>query len=108
MCCASARRSPPARRSLVGLECIDPGARIRTGSIIFATGTTQQGHGIGHVTAVTFSPTTGTQIGLALLSGGPARLGEALIAAFPVQDETTRVRVVSPVFLDPDGARLDA
>jgi sarcosine oxidase subunit alpha len=98
----------PARRSLIGLKCIDPGARIRSGSIIFATGDAQRGHGIGHVTAVTFSPETGTQIGLALLSGGLARLGETLVAAFPVQNETTRVRVVSPVFLDPDGARLNA
>jgi sarcosine oxidase subunit alpha len=98
----------PARRRLVGLECIDPGMRLRTGSLLFAESAPLQGHGIGHVTAVTFSPETGKQIGLALLSGGTTRLGETVVAAFPVQNETVRARVVSPVFIDPEGVRVDA
>lgn len=96
------------RRSLVGLESLDPGKRLRTGSILYAEGAPQHGHGIGHVTAVTYSPETGKHIALALLSGGQARIGETVVAAFPVQGDTARARVVSPVFVDPEGARPDA
>jgi heterotetrameric sarcosine oxidase alpha subunit len=97
-----------ARRSLVGLECLDPGKHLQAGGIVFAEGAKLQGHGIGHVTAVTFSPETGKQIGLALLSGGAGRIGSTVVAAFPVQNEAVRAQVVSPVFIDPEGARLDA
>ncbi|MFC0012559.1 sarcosine oxidase subunit alpha family protein [Devosia nitrariae] len=98
----------PDRRRLVGLQCLDAGRQLRTGSILFSEGAPQRGHGIGHVTAVTFSPETDKQIGLALLSGGPERIGETMLATFPVRNEMVRVRVVSPVFVDPDGARIDA
>jgi sarcosine oxidase subunit alpha len=98
----------PARRSIVGLECLDAGVPLRTGSILFAEGAPHTGHGLGHITAVTFSPTSGKQIGLAMLSGGSARLGETMIAAFPVGGVSMRVRVTSPVFIDPEGARIDA
>lgn len=95
------------RRQLVGLESL--AARpLRTGAILFADGAPRRGHGIGHVTAVTFSPETGKHIALALLSGGAARHGETVVAAFPVAGESDRAKVVPPCFLDPDGGRLDA
>ena len=98
----------PARRQLVGLESLEADVPLRTGSILFADGAPQRGHGIGHITAVTYSPATGKHIALALLSGGPSRLGETVVAAFPVKNLSVRARVVSPVFLDPEGTRLDA
>jgi sarcosine oxidase subunit alpha len=96
------------RRQLVGLESLESGRTLRTGSILFADGAPQRGHGIGHVTAVTFSPERGKHIALALLSGGAVRQGETIVAAFPVAGDSTRAKVVPPCFLDPDGERLDA
>jgi sarcosine oxidase subunit alpha len=98
----------PSRRSLVGLVCLDPQKRLRTGSIVFAAGVRHEGHGIGHVTATTLSPETGKQIALALVAGGMSRLGQSVVATFPVTGEVVNARVVSPVFLDPAGVRLDA
>ncbi len=96
------------RRQLVGLESLEPGRALRSGAILFAEGSPHRGHGIGHVTAVTFSPEAGEHIALALLSGGTSRLGETVVAAFPVGRESTRARIVAPCFLDPEGQRLDA
>ena len=58
----------------------------------------------GWVTSACFSPTLGRQIALGVLRGGRERLGETVT----VCDEEDRVaaRVVSPVFYDPDNARL--
>ncbi|HEY9348095.1 MAG TPA: hypothetical protein VIQ53_22410 [Inquilinus sp.] len=50
----------------------------------------------------------GHWIGLGLLSGGPARIGETLRACDPVRGEEVAVEVVSPVFHDPEGERLRA
>ena len=97
----------PARRQLVGLECVTPGGRLRSGAILFNEGAPQVGHGIGHITAITYSPDLGRHIALALLTGGSSMIGRTVIAASPVHGETTPARVVSPAFLDPQGTRLD-
>jgi heterotetrameric sarcosine oxidase alpha subunit len=98
----------PGRRRLVGLECLEPGKRLRGGAILFASGETAAGHGRGHVTSVTYSPTLDRYIALALYEGGLSHEGEEVVAAYPVKRESTRARIVSPVFLDPEGERLRA
>jgi methylglutamate dehydrogenase subunit C len=98
----------PNRRRLVGLECLERDGRLRSGAILFEERAPLAGHGVGHVTAVTYSPELGRHIALALLSGGASMIGRTVIAASPVHREATAARVVSPVFLDPQGARLDA
>jgi heterotetrameric sarcosine oxidase alpha subunit len=98
----------PSRRQLVGLECLKPDDRLRSGAILFAEGAPRVGHGIGHITAVTYSPDLDRHIALALLAGGPSMLDRTVISASPVHGEATPARVVSPAFLDPQGTRLDA
>ncbi len=94
------------RWSLVGIECLDAGARLRGGSILFAAGDAIAGHGRGYVTSVTFSTVLGRTIALGLYQGGLRHRGEEIVCAFPLKDETVRARIVSPVFVDPEGTRL--
>ena len=94
------------RWSLVGLECLDAGARLRGGSILFASGDAIAGHGRGYVTSVTFSTVLGKTIALGLYQGGLRHRGEEIVCAFPLKGETVRARIVSPVFIDPEGTRL--
>jgi len=96
------------RRRLVGLQPVEPGARLRAGALVFPDGAPVEGHGIGHVTSVTWSPTLGHYVALALVAGGPAREGEIVAAASPVHGEHVRVQVVPGVFLDPEGERIHA
>src|SRR5215211_5781996 len=57
------RRRPalidPDRPSLVGLECLEAGKRLRPGAFLFAAGDAIAGHGRGRITSTTFSPTFG-------------------------------------------------
>jgi glycine cleavage system aminomethyltransferase T len=58
---------------------------------------------------VTESPSLGHWVGLGLLRGGLAAWqGRELIAADPIRGRSTRIKVVAPHFLDPEGARLHA
>jgi methylglutamate dehydrogenase subunit C len=104
------RRRPafqaPDRQRLVGLECIEEGKRLRGGAILFLPGEKPYGHGRGRVTSVTFSPERGHYVGLALLAGDVASEGSEVVAVYPMKVETVRARIVSPVFLDPQGERL--
>ncbi|SJM29280.1 sarcosine oxidase subunit alpha family protein [Mesorhizobium delmotii] len=104
------RRRPafqaPDRQRLVGLECIEEGKRLRGGAILFLPGEKPYGHGRGRVTSVTFSPERGHYVGLALLAGDVASEGSEVVAVYPMKAETVRARIVSPVFLDPQGERL--
>jgi sarcosine oxidase subunit alpha len=94
------------RQRLVGLECAEPGKRLTGGAALFRPDDAVKGHGRGRVTSVTYSPTLGTYIGLGLLAGDIAAEGEEVLAVHTVKNETVRARIVSPVFLDPQGERL--
>ena len=59
---------------------------------------------IGHVTSSYFSASLGHSIALAMVAGGRARQGESLYV--PMPDGDIAVQVTSPVFYDPEGARL--
>jgi sarcosine oxidase subunit alpha len=60
----------------------------------------------GFVSSSTPSEFLGHPIALAFLDNGASRLGQEVIAASPLSNEFVRVRVVSPVFVDPDNQRL--
>ena len=94
------------RQRLVGLECVEEGKRLRGGAILFSPGEKHVGHGRGRVTSVTFSPDLGRYVGLALLAGDIAVQGTEVVAVYPIKAETVRARIVSPLFLDPEGKRL--
>jgi sarcosine oxidase subunit alpha len=98
----------PERWSLVGLECLEPAARLRGGSILFASGEPQAGHGRGYITSVTWSTELEKYIALGLYKGGLAHAGEEIVCAYPLLNETVRARIVSPHFVDPAGERLHA
>ena len=97
----------PNRPTLVGLKPVDLATRLRAGAHILprsAAATAENDQ--GWVTSVAYSPSLGHWIGLALVKRGPERHGERVRAYDPVRDGDTEVEIVSPVFLDPQGARL--
>jgi heterotetrameric sarcosine oxidase alpha subunit len=96
----------PQRWSLVGLECLEPGSRLRGGAILFASGEPLVGHGRGYITSVTWSTERNNYIALGLYKGGLANLGREIVCAYPLKGENVRARIVSPVFLDAPGERL--
>jgi sarcosine oxidase subunit alpha len=96
----------PERPSLVGIECMESGKRLRGGAILFAASDEIRGHGRGYITSVTWSDALGKFIALGFYSGGLAHLGEQIVCAFPLKGEQVRARIASPVFLDPQGERL--
>jgi len=94
------------RWSLVGLECLDASARLRGGAILFAGDEPRVGHGRGYITSVTWSTELNRHIALALYQGGLRSEGQTVICAYPLKDEEVCARVVAPMFIDPEGARL--
>src|SRR5581483_9923888 len=96
------------RWSLVGLECLEPGARLRGGAILFSKDDPIQGHGRGYITSVTWSTVLQKTIALALYSGGLQHEGQEIVCAYPLRNEQVRARIVSPVFIDPTGERMRA
>ena len=96
----------PERWSLVGLECLEPQARLRGGAILFARGEPIGGHGRGYITSVTWSTVLHKYIALGLYQGGLKHAGEEIVCAYPLKGESVRARIVQPVFVDPAGERL--
>ena len=98
----------PERWSLVGLESLEPDKKLRGGSILFAASDEIKGHGRGYITSVTWSTELNKFIALGLFDGGLKHEGEEIIAAFPLKNEQVRLKLVSPHFIDKEGARLHA
>ena len=98
----------PERWSLVGLELLEPGKKLRGGSILFAASDEIKGHGRGYITSVTWSTELNNFIALGLYQGGLRHEGEEIVCAFPLKAEQVRARIVSPHFIDREGARLHA
>ena len=98
----------PDRWSLVGIELMEPDKRLRGGSILFSANDEIKGHGRGYITSVTWSTELGKFIALGLYQGGLKHEGEDIICAFPLKNEQARARIVSPHFIDREGARLNA
>jgi sarcosine oxidase subunit alpha len=95
------------RPRLVGLKPVDRAARLRAGAHFLPPGAAADAENDqGWMTSVAFSPTFGHWIGLGLLAGGPARIGQRVRAYDPVRNGNTEVEVVAPCFYDPEGARL--
>jgi len=93
----------PARKQLVGLdsaEVLEEGAQI-----VADPHQAIPMKMLGHVTSAYWSAVLDRPIALALVSGGRSRLGETLHV--PMPDRIIPVKIVDPVFYDPDGARLD-
>ena len=92
---------------MVGLLTEDKAVVLEEGMQIVETASVQTGTAsLGHVTSSYGEATLGRPIALALLADGRARIGETVFV--PMGDGAARVRVVSPVFLDAAGERLNA
>ena len=105
----------PDRKQLVGLLAEDPEAILEEGAQIVADAAVSRSASrqkmigqkmIGHVTSSYFSATLGRGIALAMVAGGRRRMGETLYV--PMPEGVIGAVVTSPVFLDPEGKRLDA
>jgi glycine cleavage system aminomethyltransferase T len=97
----------PARPRLVGIRTVDSKARLSGGMHFIAQGAARTAaNDQGHVTSVAYSPTLDQWIGLGLLANGPERHGEQVLACDPLRGKEALVEICSPIFVDPEGARL--
>ena len=98
----------PQRQRLVGLELMEPDKKLRGGAILFAADDPLKGHGRGHVSSVTWSTDLNMMIGLGFFQGDMIEDNREVLAVFPLKNETVKVRLVSPHFIDRGGTRLHA
>ena len=98
----------PERPKLVGLVPVDGETRIPAGAILVADpNATVPMDKLGHVSSSAYlSPTVGHPIALGFLAGGRDAEGQTVWASFPLRNQSIEVRVVDPVFVDPQGSRL--
>jgi heterotetrameric sarcosine oxidase alpha subunit len=97
----------PERQTLVGLSPKMRTDRLRAGAhLIAANAPATAANDAGVVTSVAFSPSLQRWIGLGLLAGGAARLGERIVAVDPVRNGRVEVEVCPACFVDPKGERL--
>lgn len=96
----------PERWSLVGIECLEAGKRLRGGSILFSAADKIEGHGRGYITSVTWSTELEKFIALGLYHGGLKHAGEEIVCAYPLKGEQVKARIVAPMFIDLNGDRL--
>ena len=96
----------PDRWQLVGLTALDGAQMPRAAKIVADPDRAAPNPMLGHVTSWCFSPNLDAWIALALLANGRDRHGETLWAVSPLANARVRVKVGSPVFIDPEGERL--
>jgi sarcosine oxidase subunit alpha len=94
----------PQRLQLVGVRPTNSRERLRNGSQL----TTREApaESLGYLTSATPSSEFEGWVGLALLCGGRARLGQRLIARSPVHEETVEVQILDSRMLDPENTRV--
>ncbi len=97
----------PGRETLVGLRPVDRRSPLRAGAHLLPQGVAANpASDHGHITSAAYSPTLGHWIGLGLLRGGAARMGETVRAYDALRGHDDLAEVVGPVFVDPAGERL--
>ncbi|MGQ3026707.1 MAG: sarcosine oxidase subunit alpha family protein [Ferrovibrionaceae bacterium] len=95
------------RPALVGFKPVDTRDVFGGGAHFVAVGKpAEMAHDEGYVTSVAFSPVLGHMIGLGLIKGGAARIGQRVRAVDPVRGRDTLVELCSPHFVDPEGVRV--
>lgn len=95
------------RPSFVGFRPVDPAQRLRGGAHFIGIGqAAAMENDEGYMTSVAYSPHLKHWMGLGLIKGGAARIGERVRAYDPIRNGDIVVEICSPVFVDPEGARL--
>ncbi|PUB17520.1 sarcosine oxidase subunit alpha family protein [Yoonia sediminilitoris] len=93
----------------VGIKPVDPAEKVPAGAhLMNAQGPVDAVHDQGYVTSACYSPNLGHHIALGFLKNGGNRIGEELRLVSPLTGVETRVEIVSPHFIDPEGERLRA
>jgi heterotetrameric sarcosine oxidase alpha subunit len=96
------------RPTFVGFRPVNSRERLRAGAHFIGIGrAANMENDEGYMTSVAYSPNLKHWIGLGLLKNGPARIGEHVRAVDPVRNGDVEVEICSPVFLDPEGTRLN-
>ena len=95
------------RKQMVGLLTKDAKTLLEEGAQVTVERSPARGtSALGHVTSSYQSPAAGRPIALAMIAGGRDRIGETLHV--PMPNGGIAVEVVQPVFVDPEGSRLNA
>jgi len=98
----------PERPTLVGVKPVDRAARLYGGAHFLALGAAATlENDKGYLTSVAYSPMLGHWVGLGFLKRGPERHGERLRAWCAIRGGDAEVEIVSPLFFDPEGGRLN-
>jgi sarcosine oxidase subunit alpha len=92
-----------SRPRLVGLVAVDAASSVLGGAQL--TRPSESHYLCGYVTSAAYSPAIGRWIALGLAARN-IELGTELIARDPLRGRQSRVRVSSPVFVDPHGEKL--
>jgi len=93
------------RKQFVGLEPLDPNQQIQPGGhLLIGKDRQPPAETDGWVTSACFSPNLDRYIALGVLRAGRGRAGEILTVCD--EDRQFNVKVVSPVFYDPENKRL--
>ena len=95
--------STQGRLQLVGVRPLNGAQQLRNGMQLMVPGTQTP---VGFITSSTPSVVTEGWLGLALVSAGRDRMGQHLIGASPLHDQTTPVEIVRPQMFDPENARV--
>ena len=97
----------PKRKQLVGLLSADNRTVLEEGAQIVADPNQPKPMTVlGHITSSYYSAALDHPIALALVEAGRSRMGETLQVLVPGKGSVA-VKLVSPVFYDAEGARLD-
>jgi sarcosine oxidase, subunit alpha len=96
----------PHRKQLVGLLTENPSTVLEEGAqIVAAPNYVIPAKSLGHVTSAYFSANLNRSIALAMIARGRAMIGQKVFVAMP--DASIPVQIVNPVFIDPEGKRLN-
>ncbi len=99
----------PKRPKLVGLRPRDRRQRLYAGAHLLPVGAAfVADNDQGVITSVAYSPSLHHWVGLGLLAGGTARIGQTIMMVDFMRDTFIEVEVCAPVFVDPKGERLRA
>ena len=95
------------RQQMVGLVPLNKAEALTAGAHLYKPDDpARREHDQGYVTSVAPSDTLGHWIGLGFVTDGRARMGEVLRLDDGLRGLKVAVRIVDPVFLDPEGGRM--
>ena len=94
------------RPQLVGIFPKDKNKTFKAGALLNEAGYSN-GHPLGWVTSVTFSPALGHWIALGFITGGLAHVKDKnIVLSDELRSNFLDVEIVSPQMYDPEGLRL--